>query len=186
MFMENKAVFTICDSASYAELRALNAEKAARLHLLPIKTPYDGAPRTGYETEFVNAALPMEVSWYFCLNARADADLRAAGVDFLLWAQNWLEGTENALEQSLRARFKAGNVLSLSGETPPAAWTARAFGEGGIRNWLRKENWTEEDAAAITDFLVNAWAEVRAAPPAAPDAVSRERRGGGWSGRPPG
>jgi hypothetical protein len=157
-FMEGKAVFTICDSGDYADLKALNAEKALRLRFFPIKVPH-ADPQTAEGAAFVNASLPMGVSWYFCVNAQAEPALQDMGVAFLLWQRAWTAQTGSPLARSLSVYAGRGGILGFPADALPAAWRRAALGEDGIRIWLQKRNWLEADKTGLTDFLTGAWAE---------------------------
>jgi hypothetical protein len=160
IFMEGKAVFMPCDSALLSELSALDAVKAARLRLLPVKLPDGEAEEGDDRAAFVNCSIPVKVSWYYCVNgvaAAADPELAAKAAQFLLWMEGWVAGRENAMSLSLWSYVKEGRLLGFLFDAAPENWRYAVFGEEGVRSWLRKELWAEEDREALADYLLRAW-----------------------------
>jgi raffinose/stachyose/melibiose transport system substrate-binding protein len=158
MFMEGRAVFLPCDSGVLATLRGMDAAKASRLEMLPLKLPGEDMDLAG-RFAFINSALPMEASWYYCVSAAAAADpeLSAQAARFLLWLEDWTAETAEGMDASLLAYERAGNIYGLPVGAAPSELRRAALSSDGLRPWLQREFWTAEDRESLADYLSETW-----------------------------
>lgn len=183
-FADSKAIFMKQGNWVYANIQKVNAEVADRLTFLPVKMPItaDDIKVAGLTPEAFNSTIPVFVPMYYGVNAKVDADHQKAAQEFLVWLNTSETGKKyitedfafipynadpattkvsSCLGTSILEYLQAGPTLSNPYAGAPSNWSGDIVGLEIMEKYLTKAEWTDADYAAIADYAVSKWKEMK-------------------------
>lgn len=182
MYADGNALFLQQGNWAYANIEKVNADVAARSSFIPIKLPLtDAMIQTGKTAAQMNASIPVYVPNYYAINAKASETAQKQAIQFLTWMQkpeniqkyiidsfealpynaNDSMQIENPLSVSILEYMKNGNTLSAPYHGAPNIWTSEVVGKELMEKYLVKQDWTEEDYEAISNFAIEQWKQMK-------------------------
>ncbi|MCD8021989.1 MAG: ABC transporter substrate-binding protein [Lachnospiraceae bacterium] len=114
-FAEGKAMFIKQGNWIYSTVEDVDAEKAGRLVMLPMKVNFEESDITaeGVTVEKMNTSIPEFVSQYYVVNAKATEEEQEIAEAFLVWLYTSETGTDYIVNQFAFVPFNADESVEL-------------------------------------------------------------------------
>lgn len=114
-FAEGKAMFIKQGNWIYSNIEDVDAEKATRLTMLPMKVNLEESDITadGVTVDSLNSSIPEFVSQYYVVNAKATEEEQKTAEDFLAWLYTSETGEDYIVNQFAFVPFNADSNTEL-------------------------------------------------------------------------
>lgn len=183
MLADGNALFLQQGNWAAGNIEKISADVAGRVVFIPVKMPItDDMIKTGRTAADFNSSIPVYVPNYYAVNAKVSGEEQAAAFRFLTWMHDtanlqkyvvdsfkfipWYKGADltvsDSLGKSITTYVDEGKTLAAPYHGAPGVWSGDTFGLRLMEEYLIKPDWTEEDYAAIADYGISSWKELRA------------------------
>ncbi len=181
-YADGNALFLQQGNWAYSNIEKVNKEVAENSVFLPIKIPFtDDMIQTGKTAKEMNSSIPVYVPNYYVINAKASETAQKNAIQFLLWMQKpenvqkyvidsfrsvpyMAEENmriDNSLSMSILEYVEEDKTLSAPYHGAPNIWSSEVVGKELMEKYLTKHEWTEQDYAAIADFAIERWKNMK-------------------------
>lgn len=181
-FAKGEAVFMKQGNWCYTQYVNANSDIAETLTFLPIKldVTQDDIKADGLTVEHLNSSIPVFVSMYYVINAKASDAERAVAEEFLAWLNTTEEGMKFVVEDmafipynadpattssgyclgdSILSYVKDGQTIPDAYAGCPSGWATNEFGLQMLENYVNTAEWPDSAYSDIADFIINSWGD---------------------------
>ncbi len=183
-FADSKAVFLKQGNWAYTNIEKANPDIVDTLTFIPVKFPFEASDIQvdGLTVDHMNSSIPVFVPNYYAINAKVSKEEQEMAQEFLVWLNEKPEGQKfiiedmafipynadpatvtlgNSLGDSIIDYMKDGKTITNAYAGAPRGFTGDVVGLKIMESYLTKGAWTAEDYAAIADYAIEQWKELR-------------------------